>query len=60
MGIGDLRDVITGFKTTEGDHLDFTGLDANPLTATVDAFTFIGSNAFDLPTPPASCALPMA
>lgn len=47
MGIGDLRDVINGFKTTEGDHLDFTGLDANPLTATVDTFTFIGSNAFD-------------
>ncbi|WP_095128497.1 M10 family metallopeptidase C-terminal domain-containing protein [Pseudomonas sp. Irchel s3h14] len=47
MGVGALRDVISGFKTTEGDHLDFTGLDANPLTATVDAFTFIGSNAFD-------------
>nr|WP_235865044.1 MULTISPECIES: putative Ig domain-containing protein [Pseudomonas] len=47
MGVGALRDVINGFKTTEGDHLDFTGLDANPLTATVDAFTFIGSNAFD-------------
>ncbi|RON42094.1 M10 family metallopeptidase C-terminal domain-containing protein [Pseudomonas brassicacearum] len=47
MGVGALRDVISGFKTTEGDHLDLTGLDANPLTATVDAFTFIGSNAFD-------------
>ncbi|WP_335944278.1 putative Ig domain-containing protein [Pseudomonas sp. G166] len=47
MGVGALRDVINGFKTTEGDHLDLTGLDANPLTATVDAFTFIGSNAFD-------------
>lgn len=47
MGVGALRDVINGFKSTEGDHLDFTGLDANPLTATVDAFTFIGSNAFD-------------
>ena len=47
MGIGALRDVISGFKTTELDQLDLTGLDANPLTATVDAFTFIGSNAFD-------------
>ncbi|QZP31465.1 putative Ig domain-containing protein [Pseudomonas sp. DR48] len=47
MGIGASRDVINGFKSIEGDHLDFTGLDANPLTAAVDAFTFIGSNAFD-------------
>ncbi|WP_223527308.1 glycosyl hydrolase family 28-related protein [Pseudomonas sp. BF-B-26] len=47
MGVGALRDVVNGFKTTEGDHLDFTGLDANPLTANIDAFTFIGSNAFD-------------
>lgn len=47
MGVGALRDVINGFKSTEGDLLDFTGLDANPQTAAVDAFTFIGSNAFD-------------
>ncbi|MGE7962224.1 M10 family metallopeptidase C-terminal domain-containing protein [Pseudomonas sp. NPDC089918] len=47
MGIGALRDVINGFKSTEGDLLDFTGLDANPLTTAVDAFTFVGSNAFD-------------
>ncbi|MDI3273571.1 putative Ig domain-containing protein [Pseudomonas sp. AL03] len=47
MGVGALRDVISGFKTAEGDHLDFTSLDANPLTATLDAFMFIGSNAFD-------------
>ncbi|VVP77213.1 hypothetical protein PS934_00353 [Pseudomonas fluorescens] len=47
MGVGALRDVINGFKSTEGDHLDFTGLDANPLSAAVDAFTLIGSNAFD-------------
>lgn len=47
MGAGALRDVINGFKSTEGDHLDFTGLDANPLTTAIDAFTFIGSNAFD-------------
>jgi Ca2+-binding RTX toxin-like protein len=47
MDVGALRDVINGFKSAEGDHLDFTGLDANPLTTAVDAFTFIGSNAFD-------------
>jgi Ca2+-binding RTX toxin-like protein len=47
MGVGAARDVINGFKTAELDKLDFTGLDANPLTANIDAFTFIGSNAFD-------------
>lgn len=47
MGTGALRDVISGFKTTEGDLIDFTGLDANPLTTEIDAFSFIGSNAFD-------------
>ncbi|EJM61988.1 parallel beta-helix repeat (two copies) [Pseudomonas sp. GM50] len=47
MDVGALRDVINGFKSTEGDLLDFTGLDAHPLTTAVDAFTFIGSNAFD-------------
>lgn len=47
MGVGALRDVINGFKTAEGDRLDFSGLDAKPLTAAVEAFTFIGSNAFD-------------
>jgi Ca2+-binding RTX toxin-like protein len=47
MGVGALRDVINGFKSTESDHLDFTSLDANPLTAAVDPFTFIGNNAFD-------------
>ncbi len=47
MGTGALRDVISGFKTADGDQLDFTGLDANPLTSGMDAFKFIGSNAFD-------------
>lgn len=47
MGVGSLRDVINGFKSTEGDKLDFTGLDANPLTAGMDVFTFIGANTFD-------------
>jgi Ca2+-binding RTX toxin-like protein len=47
MGVGTLRDVISGFKSLDGDLLDFTGLDANPLTAGMDAFRFIGSDAFD-------------
>ena len=47
MGAGALRDVISGFKSAEADQLDFTKLDANPLTPNVDAFSFIGSNAFD-------------
>lgn len=47
LGTGALRDVISGFKSAEGDLLDFTGLDANPLTAGIDTFRFIGSDAFD-------------
>ncbi|MEG5263024.1 putative Ig domain-containing protein [Pseudomonas sp. JDS28PS106] len=47
LGTGALRDVISGFKSAEGDLLDFTGMDANPLTAGIDAFRFIGSDAFD-------------
>jgi parallel beta-helix repeat protein len=46
MGVGALRDVINGFKTSESDKLDFSGLDAKPLTAGSDAFNFIGSQAF--------------
>jgi Ca2+-binding RTX toxin-like protein len=30
MGVGALRDVINGFKSAEGDLLDFSALDANP------------------------------
>lgn len=47
MGVGAARDVINGFKSAEGDLLDFSALDANPQTPGIDAFTFIGSNAFD-------------
>jgi parallel beta-helix repeat protein len=47
MAVGALRDVISGFKSAEGDLLDFTALDANPLTAGIDSFRFIGSDAFD-------------
>jgi Ca2+-binding RTX toxin-like protein len=38
------RDVIIDFTT--GDKIDLSTLDANPATATNNAFTFIGSSAF--------------
>lgn len=47
LGVGTLRDVISGFKSSEFDQLDLSALDANPLTTPVDAFTFIGNTAFD-------------
>ncbi|MBA1244042.1 putative Ig domain-containing protein [Pseudomonas japonica] len=47
LGLGSLRDVIAGFKTTEGDKLDLTGIDANASTEAKESFTFIGSQAFD-------------
>lgn len=46
MGIGELRDLIYGFKSSEGDLIDLSALDANPLTAAHDAFSFIGNAAF--------------
>jgi parallel beta-helix repeat protein len=46
MGLGTLRDVIQGFKTTEGDKIDLTGLDANTATEAHDNFSFIGTQAF--------------
>ncbi|RMV68179.1 M10 family metallopeptidase C-terminal domain-containing protein [Pseudomonas coronafaciens] len=46
VGRDDLRDIINGFKAGEGDKLDFTGFDAQTLTDTRDAFTFIGNAAF--------------
>jgi Ca2+-binding RTX toxin-like protein len=47
MGLGAaLRDVIGDFKTSEGDKIDLSTLDANLLTAANDAFSFIGSSAF--------------
>lgn len=47
MGLGNLRDVILGFKSAEGDKLDFTSIDANTATDTKESFSFIGSQAFD-------------
>jgi Ca2+-binding RTX toxin-like protein len=46
MGLGVLRDVLGDFKTSEGDKLDLSTLDANTATATNEAFIFIGSSAF--------------
>jgi Ca2+-binding RTX toxin-like protein len=47
MGLGAaLRDVIGDFKTSEGDKIDLSTLDANLATTANDAFSFIGSSAF--------------
>ncbi|PPK39550.1 hypothetical protein CD175_08675 [Pseudomonas laurylsulfatiphila] len=46
MGLGVLRDVLGDFKTSEGDKIDLSTLDANTATATNEAFIFIGSSAF--------------
>ncbi len=47
MGLGAaLRDVIGDFKSSEGDKIDLSTLDANLATAANDAFSFIGSSAF--------------
>ncbi|WP_024695869.1 glycosyl hydrolase family 28-related protein [Pseudomonas syringae] len=46
MGLGDLRDIIKGFKAAEGDTLDFSAIDARPSTDATDAFVFIGNAAF--------------
>jgi Ca2+-binding RTX toxin-like protein len=46
LGLGDLADLISGFNGSEGDRIDFSALDANPLTAPREAFEFIGNQAF--------------
>lgn len=46
MGVGTLRDVLADFKSSEGDKIDLSTLDANALTSTNDAFSFIGNKAF--------------
>ncbi|HLA31196.1 MAG TPA: M10 family metallopeptidase, partial [Pseudomonas sp.] len=46
MGLGALRDVIGDFKSSEGDKIDLSTLDANTATTANEAFSFIGSNAF--------------
>jgi Ca2+-binding RTX toxin-like protein len=47
VAAGAGRDVINGFSTSEGDTLDLTAIDANPATAALDRFTFVGNAAFD-------------
>lgn len=46
LGLGDLADLISGFNGGEGDRIDFSALDANPLTAAREAFEFIGNQDF--------------
>ncbi|MCP1415928.1 Ca2+-binding RTX toxin-like protein [Pseudomonas laurylsulfativorans] len=47
MGLGAaLRDVIGDFKSSEGDKIDLSTLDANLATTANEAFSFIGSSAF--------------
>ncbi|WP_278956270.1 M10 family metallopeptidase C-terminal domain-containing protein [Aquipseudomonas alcaligenes] len=46
LGLGDLADLISGFNGGEGDSIDFSALDANPLTAAREAFEFIGNQDF--------------
>lgn len=46
LGLNDLADQITGFSSSEGDTIDLSALDANPLTQANDAFSYIGNAAF--------------
>ncbi|BAN50082.1 S-layer family protein [Metapseudomonas resinovorans] len=46
MGIGALRDVITDFRSSDGDRIVLSAIDARPGTVANDAFSFIGSAAF--------------
>ena len=46
VAAGSARDVVEGFSGSEGDRLDFSALDANPMTASLDRFAFIGGAAF--------------
>ncbi|WP_394560656.1 M10 family metallopeptidase C-terminal domain-containing protein [Aquipseudomonas alcaligenes] len=46
LGLGELADMISGFSASQGDRLDFSALDANPLTAAREAFEFINNEAF--------------
>ena len=40
------KDIITDFNASEGDKIGLSAIDANVKTASDDAFTFIGSQAF--------------
>ena len=45
-GVRDIISDFVGNGLAAGDTIDLSGIDANPLTAIDDAFTFIGSAAF--------------
>ncbi|SDD27395.1 Hemolysin-type calcium-binding repeat-containing protein [Sphingomonas sp. YR710] len=45
--IAGKTDTITDFSSTAGDHLDFSAFDADPLAVDHQAYSFIGSAAFD-------------
>lgn len=47
MGIGALRDLIGDFLGSAGDKIDLSALDADTATAANEAFSFIGSTAFN-------------
>jgi parallel beta-helix repeat protein len=46
LGLGVQSDTVYGFKSTEGDTLDLSGVDANTATQAHESFTFIGTQAF--------------
>lgn len=47
LGLGSLRDVIKDFRFADGDLIDLSGLDADPLTSdSKEAFTFLGEAVF--------------
>jgi uncharacterized repeat protein (TIGR02059 family) len=41
------RDTITDFNASEGDQIDLSNIDANPLVAGIQPFKFIGNARFD-------------
>jgi Ca2+-binding RTX toxin-like protein len=46
MGLGALRDLISDFKTSEGDKINLSAIDARAGTVANDAFSYIGAAAF--------------
>ncbi|WP_283241376.1 M10 family metallopeptidase [Pseudomonas fluorescens] len=46
MGPADSQNIITDFSALDGDKIDFSGYDMDPLTLGVQHMTFIGSNEF--------------
>lgn len=46
LGLGELADLIYGFNAGEGDRIDLSALDGNPLTAAREAFSYLDGAAF--------------